>query len=908
MFKRTKVFAGVMAALGSGLCVPGGVAFAQTTDRVEITGSAIKRVDAEGSLPITVVRMDDLVKQGVTSTEQALSRIASIQSSFQASSSIGGTTGGKSEADLRGLGGPTNANANKTLILLNGRRLANHAFDAAAVDLNAIPLAAIDRIEVLRDGASSIYGSDAIGGVINFITKREYNGLEISAQAVKPQKSGGGNQERVNLAAGFGSLIKDGFNVQAAVDWRKQTVLTALERSFSKTGIVNGAISAGTSGTSFPGDVGGFEPTLPNCAPPLSIPNERKTTCRYDFVGAIDILPQTEQITALIRGSFALGTDNTAELEYLRANNKSTSRVAPAPTTSQILQSSPFWPAGATPQRADGQLRDFDPNTPGVQPGSAVNWRQVPAGKRTSGDDTTTERMLAAVQGSLSGWDYRTAVGQNRNKSTASVKLGYVNDSLVRAGVLRGIINPLGDQTPAGLAAIDAAQVREPTQIGTARVNFVDFSASTELFKLSGGSAMLAVGAEFRSEKSSFEALPITAELGSLGIDSESDTAGSRKVSAVFAEMNFPLLKGLDLNLAGRYDRYNDVGNTFNPKLSLRYQPVADLLFRGSVNSGFRAPSLYEIYQPQSLSFTTDNYDDPLLCPGGRPVRPDVEGVACGQQVLKRSVGPAGNGKSASVLKPEKSKAYSMGVVFQVSQSVSAGIDIWSMKIKNLVSGLPEQEIFGSAARYTSRFVRCGQLPAGPDSGRLDRTDADVCENFPSFDPIAFIDAPTENLGELHTSGLDVAMSWRSDLAGMGRFSASLDGTYVTKYDYQRELGGRFINAVGRYSDNSPIFRWQHTANLGWGLGDWSVGLAQRYKSGYVDQDGVKKVAAYALWDTSLTWNGIKGLSVTAAVSNLLDKDPPVTGQSSTFQRGYDPRFTDPIGRAYMLRASYKFF
>ena len=908
MFKRTKVYAGVVVALGSALCMANGGAFAQTSDRVEITGSAIKRVDAEGSLPITVIRMDDLVKQGVTSTEQAMGRIAAIQSSFQASASIGGTTGGKSEADLRGLGGPTNANANKTLILLNGRRLANHAFDASAVDLNAIPLAAIDRIEVLRDGASSTYGSDAIGGVINFITKRDYNGLELSAQAIKPQKSGGGNQERANVTVGFGSLTKEGFNIQASLDWRKQTVLTALERSFSKTGVINGAISAGTSGTSFPGDVGGFEPSLPNCAPPLSIPNEARTTCRYDFVGAIDILPQTEQITGLVRASLALGDNATGELEYLRGNNKSTSRVAAAPTTSSILQSSPFWPAGAVPQRADGVLRDFDPNTPGVQAGSAVNWRQVPAGKRTSGDDTTTERLLAAVQGSFSGWDYRSAVGQNRNSSTASVKLGYVNDSLIRAGVLRGVINPFGNQPAAGLAAIDAAQVRAPTQIGTARVNFVDFSASTELFKMGSGSAMVAVGGEFRSERSSFEALPITAELGSLGIDSESDTDGSRKVSAVFTELSLPLFKGLDLTLAARYDRYNDVGNTFNPKISVRYQPVANVLLRGSVNSGFRAPTLYEIYQPQSLSFTTDNYNDPVLCPNGRPTRPDVEGVACDQQVLQRNVGPVGNAKSAGALKPEKSTAYSMGVVFQVTPQVSAGVDAWSMKIKNLVSGLPEQEIFGSAARYTSRFVRCSQLPAGPDSTRLDRTDADVCENFPSFDPIAYIDAPTENLGELHTSGLDVAMSWRADMTGIGRLSASLDGTYVTQYKYQRELGGQFINAVGRYSDNSPIFRWQHSANLGWGIGDWSLGLAQRYKAGYVDQDGAKKVGAYALWDTSLTWNGIKGLSVTGAVTNVLDKDPPVTGQSSTFQRGYDPRFTDPTGRAYMLRASYKFF
>lgn len=906
MFRRTRLSSAALFAIsGSLLSVP---ALAQV-DRIEITGSAIKRVADEGALPVTTVKVEELTRQGVTTTEQALARIASIQSNFGAVASIGGTTGGKAEADLRGLGGPTNSNANKTLVLLNGRRLANHAFDAAAVDLNAIPLAAIERIEILRDGASSIYGSDAIGGVINFITKRDYAGLEVSAQIIKPEKSGGGEQDRANATIGFGSLSKQGFNVTASLDWRKQKVLTALERDFSKTGVVGGAITAGTSGTSFPGDLGGFEPSLPNCAPPLSIPNETRRSCRYDFVGAIDIIPDTEQKTGLVRALVALGPNHTAELEYLNSNNKATSRVAAAPTTSTILQSSPFWPAGGTPQRnPDGSLRDFDPNTPGVQPGSAVNWRQVPAGKRTSGDDTTTERLLAGMEGALGGWDYKVAVGETKNKSTASVKLGYVNDSLIQAGILRGLINPFGDQTPQGQAAIDAAQVREPTQIGTNKVQFFDFRVGGELFKMAGGAAAIAAGLEYRNEKSAFEALPITAELGSLGIDPESDTSGKRKISAAYVELNMPVVKGLDFTLSARADRYNDVGNTFNPKASVRWQPMKDLLLRGSYNTGFRAPTLYEVAQPQSLTFTTDNYDDPVLCPGG-VVRPGAsEGVVCGQQVLQRTVGPTGAGLPADTLKPEKSKALTLGLVFQIGQQVTLGFDVWDLKIKNLINPLPEQEVFGSASKYTSRFVRCSQLPAGPDPRRIDRTDADVCTNFPSFDPIAYIDTPVENLGELRTRGVDLQASWRSGATPAGNFGVAMDGTYVAKYDYQRERGGRFIDAVGRYSDNAPIFRWQHSLNFSWGMGPWSATLGNRYKSGYTDQDGVRKVAAYSIFDLSASWSGIKGLTLTAGVQNLMDKDPPVSGQTTTFQRGYDPRFTDPIGRAFMLRATYKFF
>jgi iron complex outermembrane receptor protein len=183
-----------------------------------------------------VIKVEDLTKQGVTNAEQAMQRIAANQSNFGARPSIGATTGGKAEADLRGLGGPTGANGNKTLVLLNGRRIVNHSFDAAAVDLNAIPLNAIDRIEVLRDGASAIYGTDAIGGVINFILKRDYQGFEMSAQTQLPQHSGGGQTSRSTPPLGWGSLATNGFNFMGSFDFRNQHVLEAAQRSFSKTG------------------------------------------------------------------------------------------------------------------------------------------------------------------------------------------------------------------------------------------------------------------------------------------------------------------------------------------------------------------------------------------------------------------------------------------------------------------------------------------------------------------------------------------------------------------------------------------------------------------------------------------------------------------------------------------------
>lgn len=908
MFRRTKVSAGVLAALGGVMGLASVPSYAQQTlERVEITGSSIRRASTETALPVTVIKVEELTKQGVTTTEQAMARIAANQSTFGASSAIGGTTGGKAEADLRGLSGPTNTNANKTLVLLNGRRLANHAFDAAAVDLNAIPLAAVDRIEVLRDGASAIYGSDAIGGVINFILKREYKGLDISAQTIQPRGDGGGDSNRVSISGGLGSLAEQKFNIFGSLDFRKQSALEAKDRSFSKTGIIRGAVTAGTSGTSFPGDLNGFEPSLPTCNPPSSIPNPAGTACRYDFTRDIDIITDNKQVTGLLRGSFALTPDHTLSAEYLHANNKSTARVAPAPTSHLMPATSPYFPVGAplTP----GGIPDIDspdPLNPVLVPGGVVNWRQVPAGKRTSGDDTTTSRAMVELNGLFSGWDYRTALGTTKNKSTASVKRGYVNDSLIQRGVWDGVINPFGDQTQAGLDAIAAAQVVAPTLIGENKVNFVDMRVSRELMQLPAGMLAGAFGVEYRTEKSAFVATDITAELSSLGIDSESDTSGKRKMAAAYAELNIPVTKELELTGALRFDKYSGTGNTVNPKIGIRYQPTRQLLIRGSANTGFRAPTLYELNQPQSLTFTSDSYNDPLLCPGGTAVPGASAGVVCDQQVLQRNVGPVPNGLGADSLEPEKAKNFSVGLVFDPAQNLSFSVDYWQVNIRNLISGLPEQEIFGSASKYPGRFVRCGQLPT-TGTGII-RSDIDTCLNYPTFDPIAYIDTPTENLGELKTRGLDLSANWRSGATSMGTFGLSIDGTYVMSYKYQRERGGTFINAVGRYSDNAPVFRWQHVAVASWSMGDWSALLAQRFKTGYQDQDGVNDVASYALHDVSVTWTGIKNLTLTAGINNLFDRDPPLSGQVTTFQRGYDPRFTDPLGRSFMLRAAYKFF
>ncbi|MGZ8254838.1 MAG: TonB-dependent receptor domain-containing protein, partial [Burkholderiaceae bacterium] len=280
--------------------------------------------------------------------------------------------------------------------------------------------------------------------------------------------------------------------------------------------------------------------------------------------------------------------------------------------------------------------------------------------------------------------------------------------------------------------------------------------------------------------------------------------------------------------------------------------------------------------------------------------------AVCGQQVLQRTAGPVSVGLPADSLDPEKSKTFSVGFVFEPIQNVTFGLDYWDIRIEDVINVLPEQAVFGDSNKYASRFVRCSQLSAAAGPG-IDRTDVDVCLNFPTFDPIAYINTPVENLGELRTNGIDVSFNWRSDATAYGRWSAGIDGTYVTKFEYQRERNGEFIDANGNYSDNAPVFRWQHVLTLGWTTGPWSAVVANRYKSGYIDQGGENRVDNYSTGDVTLTWAG-KALTLAAGILNVTDKEPPRSVQSTTFQRGYDPRFTDPRGRTFLLRAGYRFF
>jgi iron complex outermembrane receptor protein len=850
----------------------------QPVQRVEITGSSIRRLAAESSLPVTTLRASDFIKQGLTTAQEVLNTIPMNQSATVTASAVGAGTGGRSVADMRALG------PGKTLVLLNGRRLATHPYFADAVDLNIIPLAALERIEVLRDGASAIYGSDAIGGVINFITKRSIKGGALVLEGYEPQRSGGGNEQRVNLSGGYGDLSRDGYSMFGVIDWHQQSELNAVDRRFSATGIRPQNGLRQTSRTTFPANffstagVAG-NPFFPACRPSATVPAiDGSPVCEFDFTQFIDDIPKTTQFDAMAKFNKKFG-EHVASVEFMHGRHTTESRVAPAPFTNigvTMTAASPFYPGrGAVPAFPGLTGEPLD-----------ISWRSVEAGRRDNFDSSTQDRGLASLEGNLYGWDYNTALYHSQGKARSSFIGGYLVDQRVIDGVGTGILNPFGPQTPAGLAFLnDSVLIGKYLQ---ARVlsTVWDGRVTRDLTQLPAGPLGFALGLEARHDNATFVVdRSLAGQSSSSGFADAQDQTGSRSIYAIFTELNAPVIKNLEVNLAVRFDHYTDAGSRVNPKVAVRYQPIREVLLRGSYNRGFRAPTLYDLFGPQSVTNTSNTWDDPRLCPGGVAVAGANPNVVCGQQQMIRQGGNPN-------LMPERSKTWSVGLVYEPTPSLTMSADWWDVKVENQIQPLAEQVIFTNFPKFQNLFVY--DSPSNPTR-------------------LLFVIDTTSNQGELRTRGLDLSLLYRLPRNPFGTVSVRADGTYVNRYLFQTERGGSFFENAGRFAQNAPIFRWRHNLLLTVASGDWVYNLANTYSSHYNDQNTAvapeffNKVRHWSTWTLSATYAANKQLELTAGIRNLLDAQPPFSNQVTNFQLGYDPRFTDPLMRTFYARLTYTF-
>ncbi|WP_457419819.1 TonB-dependent receptor [Roseateles sp. P5_E7] len=898
MHKQTRVTAAVLMA------VSGFSALAQTPpstpetpatqmERVTVTGSAIKRLDAETTVPVTVLRMRDLQQQGLTTVEQILGSLTASQTSLGTSQAVGASTGGASFADLRGVG------ANKTLVLLNGRRIANNAFDGSAPDLNMIPMAAIERIEVLRDGASALYGTDAIGGVINFITRKEYQGGTVTVGTEVPQHAGG-KSVNANAGFGFGDLETQGFNVLGFVDFQKQDSISGAQRPFNTR--YAGGISGSPSPANYYQDPNvWYNPAAPACTNGVFIvPGGDGTSCSMTTSNFVDYIPKTERASGMLKADVKLGENHVLGAEYFVTRSNVKTLIAPVPFGFLPMNrlrpdgtANPYFPTNAAldPAFDDGLVGET--MTDGgalIQPGYVIaRWRDMPNGQRGDSNTNTQQRLTLSLEGTLAGWDYAVGVSRNQNKVDEKLTSGYASGPLVYEGVLTGVINPFGAQSTAGQALLDQAGASGLILYGKGTTTNIDARASRELGDWfgAGRAAAIAVGAEFRKEKFVQQANPDYAAvvIDSTGIDPATYSAGSRKVSAAYTELNVPLLSSLDITAAVRYDKYNDFGNTTNPKIGFRFQPSKQVLVRGSYSTGFRAPSLYELNAAQTYT-NSGNVADPLLCPGGDGTGPNS---VCNNQFMVLNGGNL-------TLEPEKSKNATLGLMVQPMPDLNVGLDFWWLRLKNQIGVVGDDSLFDAAnyALFSQYFHRNGSNQLSSNGNQCPGTNC------------GYVDVRQQNLGGTNTNGVDITANYRLPTA-VGTFTFGLNSTYVAKYEYQDFRGGPWNQNVAVYSGAGPVFRWQHTLTGIWTQGAFTVGATGHYKSGYIDSDPTNHVSNYATLDLFGSWKPMKSTTLTLGVRNVTDRDPPLSYQTQVFQAGYDPRYTSPIGRAYYARASFDF-
>ena len=903
----------------------------QAMQRVEITGSSIKRIAKEGALPIQVITFEQIEKQGITTAEQLMRTISSNGTgadNMTSGNNVFGpdadrVSGGASFASLRGLG------PNSTLVLLNGRRIATHGGSGKAVDLNSIPLGAISRVEILKDGASAIYGTDAIGGVVNFILKTNYVGTEISGDTAVTQ-AGGGRTRRAQLLTGKGSLDTDGYNAMLSVTIDSNDKLSSKQRSFSNGYQPERGLSPDTTGTPFANQLTGAGTALSGQIPvkdkngkadnsfvlpndpnhylqanPLSFQGKCNTiagmsqyntalwkdvtsplrttnSCAYDYGADYVMSSPVERANLLGRTTFKLPGDNRAFVELLASRTRGVSSLTPVQISTSLANGNAYPVGGPYYQDLSQYVSNFDKSKPII-----YKWRANILGDRTQENQTDNIRLLVGLEGVIGKWDYKAGVSRAESRTRMSLTDGYVYTSPFYKVLGSGAVNPWlttgQTQTQAAVDAVEATKFRGNFQHGKTTLTQVDATISGEVFQLPAGAVSAAVGIDLRREGYGFaqdvDATQILLSPGNAALNS-----ATRDVKAVYAELIIPVTKNLEAQLALRRDDYSLIGATTNPKVAFRYQPTTFLLFRGSASKGFLAPSFTQLYSAQLSQELPNGITDPIGCPAN-PGNP----AFCAIARLPYLTG--GNDK----LRPETSKQGSIGMVIEPVKGYSASLDYWAINLKDKILNRTPQVVLANAALLSGNIIR------NPDN------------------TINYVQAGWINASGSKTRGADLGLRGEGKLDSY-KWNAALDGTYTQSFQFAEIAGQPYKEYVGQFFTRDLYLRWKHNATFSLSKGDWSGLLSQNYASGSKDQlpNGGRStppagfnpdVKAYTTYNLSTTYTGYQNATITVGVLNLLDTDPPFTAHNvdEVVGAGWDPRVADPRGRTLTVQAKYKF-
>ncbi|MEO6278908.1 TonB-dependent receptor [Roseateles sp.] len=900
----------------------------QQLERVEITGSSIKRIASEGALPVQVISSEQIKASGATNVAELLQRMPAMQGFQIADIAIGSNSGGTVFASLHDIGQAY------TLVLLNGRRLAPSG-DGGRVNLNSIPMSAIDRIEVLTDGASALYGSDAIAGVVNFVLKRNKQGGEITASYSNPLE-GGGKSAYAAITYGFGDIERDRFNVVATYRHDEQKSLKSGQRDFAKSAYVpvtyggKNYVYDRTSTSADPANAQvtfkkldgetstlgaySFNPymmekgscapnnfySLANTIPAGGTAKVGTAQCAFDFVSTIDIYPESKRDSAYVTGQLKL-TDNIklfSDAAYTRYDL--IARIAPNPVPIAIPVGSALYNKYVSPYLTAAQQAHVNTVTAG--------FRATDFGTRDSQTVTESKHFVVGADADIGSWNINGALTWSQNALDEQYVGGYFKTTEFTNIVSTLAIDPFvpsGNQTAAAQKLIGESIYHGSIRTASTTLKGGDVRASGEIFNLPAGPVNVGVGVDLRNYH--YKQTPSSDAVNGViynfaanpQYDLERDNAG------VFAEVLIPVVKGFDVNASLRYDSISKIKDAVNNrdfgktekattyKLSGKYQISNEIMLRGSYGTGFKAPDMLDIAQPLvSNGVTASSYDCPF--PGDGSGSPP-----CKPGKGQYSQLSGGNEN----LKAEKSKQASVGMRIEPTSNFSAAFDYWQVKLRDAVSGVSANQAFGDPQKYSSLFTTYRQ-PAE------------------TSDYYAFMSLST-NIGQAISKGIDWELEGRLDIPEIGRLTTSLAGTYMIESSYTRAgTSDDFTDSMGHYGENAAVtFRNIFSAQFKLQTGPVSSSMLFKYRSKYKDRLQTVRdlstgknttialdVPEYFTLDYQGTYKWSKALELRLGVTNLLNKAPPLTlRDSSGHQVAYDPRYASPLMRTVYVTGSYSF-
>ncbi|WP_440026132.1 TonB-dependent receptor [Chromobacterium amazonense] len=879
---KVKILAQAIAAiglLGSGFAHAADDAGNQL-ERVTITGSNIKRINKEGALPVEVLKKEDIEKTGASTTVQLLESLTSTND-ILAGTNASSFAAGAASAGLRGMG------AKYVLVLLNGRRLPNYAMPISGtdtfVDLNTLPISMIDSVEILRDGASAIYGSDAVAGVINFKTKRNYQGTQISTRYGQTE-DGDGMEQSAGVMSGIGDKAKDGYNLiwefnayhREPVFYSKHEPVNTMDyrryggkdtRSGTRWGLWKDYTNSK------------FYSPMPGCTKStVTLPNGN-TICPSDYADlGTQLSPRTSRYGLNVNFSKTLGGDAELYAELSANRNLTSLDGGWSFMNAQLIKNG--YASYPTSPATIAALQSIYPNFVNGDTLQVTRSLYEP-GKSMRDVTADTYRAVVGINSTYKDWDLDGYINLGQSKAsvnTSNVVLNTPFQNMLQNGPATGQprFDPFAQNNPVASLSPYFTSI---TNQATSNLEMLELKASkSELATLPAGPLGFATGLQWWHESIDSKPDGLIQQNAIMNFAQQQPLQASRSVAALYAELNVPVIKNLETQLAVRADHYNDFGDTVNPKVAFSYRPWQQVMLRGSATSSFKAPSLPQLYTTRTAYQSV--YDYAQCASKGIPDKC----TKASQQI--QSGGNPG-------LKAETNKNFGFGIVLEPIKNLTASIDWYKLDQKDTIQSLDPQYVLNNASQFPGYIVR---KPSGI-AGVLGDID--------------YVKAPYINSGKTVTSGLDIDIQYELSLGSYGKLNFREQQSRILSFQNTQQASAPLQENV----DYASMPRWKNLFTVDYRFDKYSATVVTRTYAGYKNLYSPdytntsaaipQRVPSYTAFDVNMSVRPIKKLKIDGGIRNIGNRTPPyATGAGVETFSGPS---TDLWGRTYYVSAEYKF-